>query len=55
MIHEERSIFWENIVADIAKKKGSCDHVSVARVTTETELLESTDLTPLDFCLKGWM
>jgi len=29
MVQEERSIFWEKIVSDIAEEKGFYDHVSV--------------------------
>ena len=54
MIHEERSIFWEVMVSVIVREEVYTTMYLILN-GYETELFESPDLTPLDFCLWGWM
>jgi len=54
MIHEERSIFWEVMVLVIVREEVYTTMYLILN-GYETELFESPDLTPLDFCLWGWM
>jgi hypothetical protein len=49
MIREKGLIFREVIVSVILRNV-SHDHVS----NDQIQLFESPDLTPLDFCLRGW-
>jgi hypothetical protein len=52
MIHEERSIFCEVMVSVIVREKVYTTMFLIPN-GYETELYESTDKTPLDFCLWG--
>jgi len=54
MIHEERSVFWEVMVSVIVREKVYTTMLLILN-GYETELFGSPDLTPLDFCLWGWM
>jgi hypothetical protein len=54
MIHEERSVFWELKVSVILREEVNTTMYLIVN-GYETELFESPDLTPLYFCMWGWM
>jgi hypothetical protein len=53
MIHEERALFWEVMESAIVREVYTTMYLILN--SYETELFEFPDLTPLDFCLWGWM
>jgi len=54
VVQEERSMFWEMAVSFIVRKEARMS-MCLIWVVTEVELFESPGLTPLYFCLWGWM
>jgi hypothetical protein len=50
MIHEDRSVFWEVMVSVIVREEVYTTTYLILN-GYKTELFESPDLTPLDFCL----
>jgi len=53
MILEERSVYWEVMISVIVREVYTTMYLILNGY--ETELFETPDLTPLDFCLCGWM